>query len=377
MMNILSVARFSQNLDEIKRLIGDLVSIESPSTEKAAVDRLGDRIQADLKSLGAEVTVFANENAGNHIRARWGTGSKGILLLSHMDTVFDIGTLAKNPYRENGGRLYGPGVQDMKSSIAMLLTCLRVFQQEGCWPDRPVTALFTTDEETGSLTSRELIEREASQAGVVFTLEPALANGAIKTARKGTGDIYLDVKGVASHAGVDHEKGRNAIEELAHHILAAQRLTDYTRGTTVNVGVISGGTRSNVVPEDAKAEIDFRVTRMDEYQRLKSWADGIAPVLHGTMVSARVDLNRPPMPRDDTMIETFGKARLIAKEIGLDLREGSTGGGSDANFVAPLGIPVLDGLGPVGDGAHSEREYVEVESLAERTALLAALLLNW
>jgi len=373
----LAVGNFSQQQREIIKLIGELVSIESPSTDKAAVDRLGNRLQAELRSLAADVQVYSNPNHGNHLRARWGNGSKGILLLANMDTVFDLGTLAKNPFREEEGRLHGPGVQDMKSSIAMMLTCLRVFQQENCWPQLPVTALFTSDEETGSLISRELIEREASEAAVVFCLEPALANGAVKTARKGTGDIFLNVKGVASHAGVDHEKGRNAIEELAHQVLAAQKLTDYTRGTTVNVGVIRGGTRSNVVPEDAGADIDFRVTVIEEYQRLKHWAEGVAPVLNGTSVSATIDLNRPPMPRDEIMIATFGKARMIAREIGLDLTEGSTGGGSDANFVAPLGVPVLDGLGPVGDGAHSDREYVKVDSIAERTALMAALMLNW
>lgn len=372
----ISTGLFEYRLADTKKLIGDLVAIESPSTEKAAVDRLGERIQAELRSLAAEIQVFPAIAAGDHIRARWGSG-KGILLLAHMDTVFDLGTLSKNPFREHDNRLFGPGVQDMKSSIAMLLTCLKLFQHASCWPKLSVTALFTSDEETGSMTSRALIEQEARQAEVVFCLEPALSNGAVKTARKGTGDILLSVKGLASHAGVDHEKGRNAIEEMAYHILAAQKLTDYTRGTTVNVGVVSGGTRSNVVPEDAKAEIDFRVTEMDEYLRLKGWAESVTPVISGTSVSVAIDLNRPPMPRDNTMVRTFEKAKLIAKEIGLELTEGSTGGGSDANFVAPLGVPVLDGLGPVGDGAHSDREYVEVGSITERTALLAAMMLNW
>jgi glutamate carboxypeptidase len=241
----------------------------------------------------------------------------------------------------------------------------------------PVTALFTTDEETGSLTSRALIETEARQAGVVFTLEPGMANGALKTARKGTGDIEIHVKGVASHAGVDHEKGRNAIEELAHHVLAAQRLTAYDRGTTVNVGVINGGTRSNVVPDEAHALIDFRVTQMSEAARLEQWLAQLTPVIPGASLATHFELNRPPMPRDATMVQTFEKAQAIGRELGLDLTEGSTGGGSDANFVAPLNIPVLDGLGAVGDGAHSEREYVLVESLPQRAALLAALLLNW
>jgi glutamate carboxypeptidase len=288
-----------------------------------------------------------------------------------------LGTLAHQPLREKDGKIFGPGVLDMKGSIAMLLAVLRLFRQESVWPARPVTALFTSDEEIGSLTSRALVESEARQAEIAFCLEPALANGAIKTARKGTGDIEIKARGVAAHAGIDHEKGRNAIEELAHHILGAQKLTDYSRGTTVNVGVIGGGTRGNVVPEEAHALVDFRVTTMDEASRLERWASGLSPILQGTSVSALLTLNRPPMPRDQTMAQAYQKAQVLALAAGLQLTEGSTGGGSDANFVAPLGIPVLDGLGGVGDGAHSEREYVRVESLSERAALLSALILNW
>jgi glutamate carboxypeptidase len=376
-MTTLPISLFQEITPSIESLIQELVEIESPSTEKSAVDQIGARIIREVKDLNGEIQIFEQEKNGNNIRARWGGGEGGILLLAHMDTVFDLGTLAVNPFQNREGHLTGPGVFDMKSSIALLLGALRLFQQQGIWPARPITALFTSDEETGSLTSRELIEAEARQAALVLTLEPALTSGALKTARKGTGDIEIHVKGVASHAGVDHAQGRNAIEELAHHILAAQRLTDYERGTTVNVGVISGGTRSNVVPDQAMAQIDFRVTMMDEFRRLEQWVKGLTPVIEGTSLRTMIDLNRPPMPRDATMIRTFEKAKAIAQEIGLALTEGSTGGGSDANFVAPLGIPVLDGLGPVGDGAHSEREYVLASSIPERTALLGALLLNW
>ncbi len=375
---------FTQNQDRIRSLLEELVSIESPSNEKAAVDRLGELIIARLKESGAEIEVIGQEHAGNHIRARWGSGGPGvqpqvdgILVLCHMDTVYDLGTLDNCPFREGGGRLFGPGVLDMKGGIALLLSVMDWFHQRRIWLGRPVTALFTSDEETGSLTSRELIEKEARQSAVVFCLEPALPDGALKTARKGTGDIELTVKGVAAHAGVDHEKGRNAIEELAHHVLSAQQLTDYSLGTTVNVGMVQGGTRGNVVPEDASALIDFRVSTLAELERLRTWANRLVPVIEGTSVSARLTLNRPPMPRDETMARTFEKARSIAADAGLQLGEGSTGGGSDANFVAPLGIPVLDGLGVVGDGAHSDRESVLFGSLAERANLLAALMLNW
>jgi glutamate carboxypeptidase len=265
----------------------------------------------------------------------------------------------------------------MKSGIAILLTVLRLFNQNNIWPARSLTTIFTSDEEIGSFSSRQLIESEAKKAAVVFCLEPGLPNGALKTSRKGIGDIQISVQGVSAHAGADHEKGRNAIEELAYHVLAAQKLTDYGKGTTVNVGVISGGTRSNVVPEEAHTQVDFRVISTEELKRLEEWVINLKPIIQGTKISAELTLNRPPMPRDESMISTFERAKSIAKGIDLALSEGSTGGGSDANFVAPLGIPVLDGLGAVGEGAHSDSEYVLTESLAERAALQAALLLNW
>jgi glutamate carboxypeptidase len=217
----------------------------------------------------------------------------------------------------------------------------------------------------------------AAQAELVLCLEPALANGALKTARKGTGDIEIVARGKAAHAGVDHEKGCNAIEELAHHILAVQRLTDYGRGTTLSVGLVSGGTRSNVVPDEARAVVDVRVAVPEELVRIRQWAQARQPVLEGAQVAIHVKADRPPMPRDATMVATFQKVQAIGSRLGLALAEGSTGGGSDANLVAPLGAPVIDGLGGVGDGAHSEREYVMIPSLTDRAALLAAILTEW
>jgi glutamate carboxypeptidase len=376
-MNILPIELFNSHEETIKSLVKQLVNIESPSTEKQAVDRFGKQMIGELEGLGGEIQEFPQNETGDHIRARWGDGPGGVLLLMHMDTVFESGTLAQRPYREADGKLYGPGVMDMKASIAMFLAVMRFLRQEKIRPERPITALFTSDEEIGSLTSRAIIEAEAKQAEVVLCLEPALSNGNLKTSRKGTGDIEILVKGVASHAGVDHAKGKNAIEELAHHILAAQQLTDYTKGTTANVGIIQGGTRSNVVPDEARCWIDFRVAELAEYERLKQWVSQLKPVIQGTSISATIDLNRPPMPRNERMIHTFQKVQAIGQQLGLSLDEGSTGGGSDGNFVSPLGIPVMDGLGVVGDGAHSEREYAVVGSLVERTALLANLLLNW
>lgn len=380
-MPYLPIERFTRALPAMQALIADLVQIESPSTDKAAIDRLAERVLPEVTALGGQIERFPQATAGDHYACRWGeSGPGGILLLVHLDTVHELGTLAHTPFRTDGERMYGPGVLDMKTSLVMALACIQMFREDRQWPARSLTLLLTSDEETGSTASRALIEQEARRVGpggMAFCLEPALASGAIKTARKGTGDIELRVQGVAAHAGIDHEKGHNAIEELAHHILAAQRLTDYQQGTTVNVGVVAGGTRPNVVPEHASAVIDFRVTRMEEARRLEDWAQSIRPVDPSTTVETVFMLNRPPMPRDEVMARSYQKAQQIAEGLGLTIHEGSTGGGSDANFIAPLGVPVLDGLGPVGDGAHSTREFVTTASIPERSALLAALLLNW
>jgi len=375
---MLTIADFAQHTGEMVEMLKQFIAIESPSTDKAAVDRLGAVIAAELRRLGATVTVDAQSAVGDHLYGRWGaTGRDGFLLLCHLDTVYDLGTLARQPMREADGKLYGPGAIDMKASFVLALTALKLLKANRLWPERPVTALFTSDEEIGSEHSRGLIEQLAREAALVLCLEPCLPDGSLKTARKGIGEMIIVTKGRATHAGADHENGRNAIEELAHHILAAQALTDYARGTTLNVGVVSGGTRSNVVPDEARAEVDFRVAVPEEADRLLAWMRARRPVMRGTSVTITGGLNRPPMPRDATMGATFARAQRIAAGLGLKLGEGSTGGGSDANFVAPLGVPVLDGLGALGNGAHSEREHVVIESLPERAALLAALLSAW
>ena len=380
-MKPLPISYFAERTSLMRALLEELVALESPTTDKGAVDRLGLRLRAEAERLGARVEVLPRSKVGDILVCRWGGGPGGLLLLAHMDTVYDIGTLASWPVPSTPEELHGPGFMDMKGGIVLALEAVRALLKTGTMPNREVTLLLTSDEETGSLHSRAVIEAEARRAGesggMVFCLEPAMSSGALKTWRKGTGDIYLQTRGVAAHAGVNHELGRNAIEELAHHILSAQRLTDYAAGTTVNVGLVSGGTRTNVVPEAAQAEIDFRILNPSEIQRLQAWVDGLKPVLAGASVSARLELNRPPMPRDERMIASFEKARAIGAQLGLALEESGTGGGSDANFVAPLGVPVLDGLGPLGDGAHSQREYIRVDSLPERAALLAALMHLW
>lgn len=366
-----------------KSLLKRLVETESPSHEKAAVDRVGAIVAKEARARGAQVEIIPNPETGDHILARFPPSdaavslppSVPILLLCHMDTVFPLGTIEKFPYREEDGKIFGPGTLDMKAGIVIALAAIEEARQSGL--KRPVTLLCTSDEETGSRTSRQHIERLAKEAGLVLVLEGGLVDGALKTWRKGVGEFWVRTKGRAAHSGGDHEKGRNAIEEMAHQVIAIQKLTDYSKQTTLNVGVIRGGTVSNVVPEKAVIQVDVRVMQPGEWERLETEMNKLKPVLDGTSIEISGGLNRPPMPFDVTMKATFEKAKLIATQIGLELKAGGTGGASDANFVAPLGIPVLDGLGAVGEGYHSDREYIFADSLEECTRLVAALLQNW
>ena len=358
-------------------LLKRLVETESPSHNKAGVDNVGALVSEECRRLGAAVTLHPQATVGDLVEARWGEGQDGILLLAHMDTVHPVGTLERMPFREVDDRIMGPGVEDMKGGIVVGLTALCALAEMHRTPIRPVTALFTSDEEIGSPASRPLIEALARQSAAVMVLEPAMPDGAIKTWRKGVGDFIITVRGQAAHAGSDHQLGRNAIEELAHQILMIQNLTNYNQGTTLNVGIIRGGTATNVVPEEAIAELDLRVMKPGEVERILAALHALKPFLDGTTIEVTGELNRPPMPFNEIMKATFEKARQIAAGIGMDLRASGTGGASDANFIAPLGIPVLDGLGAVGDGGHSEREFILKHSLPERAELLATILREW
>jgi glutamate carboxypeptidase len=300
-----------------------------------------------------------------------------VLLLVHLDTVYPVGTLTGFPWSEADGWLHGPGALDMKASLVMALHAIEALQQAGQMPARRITLLCTSDEETGSRASRALIEQLAAQHEGVLCLEPALADGALKTWRKGVGIFRVEARGRAAHAGADPDDGVNAIVEMAHQALRIDGLADHPQGTTLNVGVIQGGTRSNVVPESCRLRVDLRVLHAEEAGRVEAALRGLEPVLPGASLRVEGGLNRPPMPRSPVIAASFERARTLGAALGLDLREGGTGGGSDANFVAGLGRPLLDGLGAVGEGAHSERERVRAGSLPERSALLAALLTDW
>ncbi len=367
----------SPNTPAMFALLKKLVETESPSTDKAAVDRVGAIVAAEARSLGADVEILPSVTTGDHVLSRWGQGSGGILLLCHMDTVFPLGTLQKIPYRQDGEKTFGPGTLDMKSGIVIALQAVAMLKAAGQMPARPITLLCTSDEEIGSDTSVAHIERLAKQSALVLVLESALLDGSLKTWRKGVGEFEIKITGRAAHSGGEHEKGRNAIEELSHQVLAIQKLTDYAKGTTVNIGTIRGGIATNVVPDEAVAMGDLRILDPAEEGRIMTALRALKPMLDGTTISVSGSLNRPPMPFDATMAATFEHAREIAATIGVTLKAGGSGGGSDANFVAPLGIPVLDGLGAIGEGYHSEREFFFTESLPERARLLAALLRDW
>ena len=364
---------------DTKSFLKLLAETESPSHDKVAVDRVGAIVAEEARKLGAQVEIISNPETGNHVLARFHpsdeTPAAPILLLCHMDTVFPIGVINRFPYREADGKISGPGTLDMKAGIVIALTAIETAQKSVL--KRPVTLLCTSDEEIGSHTSRTHIERLAKESALVLVLEGGLLDGSLKTWRKGVGEFRVRTKGRAAHAGGDHQMGRNAIEEMAHQVIAIQKLTDYSKQTTLNVGVIKGGTVSNVVPEEAEIQVDVRVMQPSEWERLESEMKKLKPVLDGTSLEITGDLNRPPMPFDETMKVTFEKAQSIASKIGMKLTAGGTGGASDGNFVAPLGIPVLDGMGAIGEGYHSEREYIFADSVEQKARLIAAILHDW
>ena len=354
-----------------------LVEIESPTLEKAAVDRAGAHVSEHMAELGAEVQRIEQSEVGDHWVGRWGSAPGGILMMVHIDTVHPIGTLEHFPWTVEDNKIYGPGIMDMKASAAIALTAIKALREGAGLPERRITMMFNSDEETGSHTSLELIQSQAKEHDLVLCLEPALPDGALKTWRKGIGDFDIEVEGKMAHAGANPSDGVNAIHEIVHQIQEIIKLADEAAGTTLNVDLVEGGTRTNVIAAHAKATVDIRVLTEEERARVDSGLRALKPRHPKAQLSVTGEWNRPPMPRTEDMIQTFKRAREIAAGIGIDLKEGGTGGGSDANFVAPLGIPVLDGLGAVGAGAHTMKEHIVTESLAERTALIAALLADW
>ncbi|HET7035712.1 MAG TPA: M20 family metallopeptidase [Thermomicrobiaceae bacterium] len=367
--------RESELLDSLRAI----VELESPSRDKEAVDRLARYLQQRCADLGGAVEVFPQAEYGDLTLATWPAeqrdgAERPVLVLTHIDTVWPLGTLARKPFTVEGRVARGPGVFDMKASVAMMLEALRLIGEKQL-PHRTIQWLINTEEEVGSPVSRPLIEDLARQAEYVLVLEPPVSpHGALKTARKGVGMFTLEVRGRASHAGADHEAGISAIQELANQIQYLHGLTDYGLGTTVNVGVVSGGSARNVVAAAARAEIDVRVTTAREAERITRSILQAQPRLPGTELTITGGLNRPPMERTERIAAAFGRARELGAGLGLDLGEASTGGGSDGNFTAAAGAATIDGLGCPGEGAHAEHEHILLDQLLERTALLTALL---
>jgi glutamate carboxypeptidase len=350
-----------------------LARLESPSTDKTAVDACGRELEARLSALGGCVERRPQGRSGDHLRAQFGDGDRQVLVLGHFDTVWPVGQLARMPIRREGGRLHGPGTFDMKAGIAIGMLAVRaVFERRV--PSPRVVMLWTTDEEVGSRSSRDLIEQEARASAAVFVLEPSLPGGAVKTARKGCGEFELVVRGVAAHAGIDPGKGASAIHELARQIAAVERLQDHARGISVNVGLVSGGTRANVVAEEARAVVDVRAPSMEDARRIETAMASLRTETARTEVSVRGGFERPPLERNPGVVRLYERARGIADALGRPLEEGATGGGSDGNFTAALGVPTLDGLGAVGDGAHAIHEHVVIDELPWRAALVAGLI---
>ncbi len=362
------------------RLLGAFVRTESPSFDKAAVDRLGRMVAAEWRKRGARVQILRRRDRGDLVRAEvWlgrGRPHGQILVLGHLDTVYERGALARMPFRIARGRAWGPGTLDMKSGLVMALFAAEALLRHGQRPQKRLVFLWTSDEEIGSGASRAVIEKEARRSDAVLVLEPATGlDGRVKTARKAVGEVELIVTGRAAHAGVNPGDGVNAVHELALQIVRIARFRNPRRGISVNADVIEGGTRSNVIAERARALVDVRAAHMTDMRALEARFRRLRPILPGARIKARGGFSRPPMERR-MCVTLFRHARRLAAQLGISLRDSFTGGGSDGSFTAALGVPTLDGLGGVGEGAHTSRENIVIRHLPDRTALLAALLAN-
>ncbi len=362
------------NEGRLRSRLRELVEVESPSEDKAAVDHAGVLVTAWAEALGGIIKRHKQKTFGDVLELRFGPArsSKGrVLLLGHLDTVWPIGTLAAMPWRETEDKLFGPGVLDMKVGVVMALEAVAALRALDA--ERPVTLLLNSEEEVGSPVSRAITERVAKQCAAVFVMEPAQGL-AYKTARKGVGHFELKVTGIGAHAGVDFEKGHSAVREMARLVETVSGFTDLKRGLTVNVGVISGGTRSNVIAAGCVAEVDVRIAKATDAARVDRLFRALRVTDRACKLTISGGINRPPMERKPGTIALFKQARSLASEMRFVLEEAATGGGSDGNFTAALGIPTLDGMGAVGAGAHAAHEHVVLKHLLERTALLAGML---
>ena len=368
---------FESRQDSLVQTIREFVDIESPSDSKLDADRMGALLALKFQALGGRARIHRAENYGDNIQIDFPGRDhrKPVLLLGHFDTVYPLNTLSNMPCRIANGRLHGPGVLDMKSGIALMLYAVEALQSwHGSLP-RPVTVFLVSDEEVGSYSSRKITEALARKSAAVLVLEPAAGlGGAVKTARKGVGEFKLTVEGIASHAGLDPSKGHSAILELARQIAALSKLNNLGQGLSVNPGVIYGGTRTNVVAARAVVEIDVRIKRARQAALLDRKLRALKPFDKSCKLTMEGGINRMPMERTPGVAALYEKARAIAAHIDWPLEEAAVGGGSDGNFTAGIGIPTLDGLGGVGDGAHAVHEHIIISELPRRALLLAAMI---
>ena len=361
---------------EMVECVREQVVRESPTRSKLRCDELSSYLVIEFERIGGRVKIHRQPQAGDHLQVDFSASDKRkpVLLLGHIDTVYDLGALKTMPWREKDGRLFGPGVFDMKSGIVQMIFALSALAGAGGGLSRPVKVLLVSDEEEGSNSSRTITEKIAGECAAVLVCEPSGPGGALKTARKGVGSFTMKITGQASHSGLDFENGQSAILELARQVLAVSELTDLERGITVNVGVISGGTRSNVVAAEATADVDLRIAHKADGPIMERKFQHLHAVNKKCKLEIEGGINRPPLERTRQVVALFELARKIGLELGFGLEEIAVGGGSDGNFTAGMGIPTLDGLGAVGDGAHAPHESIVAAELPRRAALLAGLI---
>ncbi|HKW64321.1 MAG TPA: M20 family metallopeptidase [Candidatus Acidoferrum sp.] len=365
-------------LPEMLRVLRRLVTSESPSLEKAAADRCCTIVAKEWRGRGARVERIPQKHRGDHLRITFAHDKSRpvgqLFILGHYDTVYSTGTLKEMPFRISGGKAYGPGIFDMKAGIVQALFALQALHKTKAHLQKQIVFLWTSDEEIGSESSRKLIETEARRSDAVFVLEPSFGpRGLLKTARKGVGTAELIVRGRASHAGLAPEEGINAVFELAAQLTRIEKWNDPRRGISINADIVEGGTRANVIAEHARTVLDLRALRISDMRSVENRLHGLRPVHKGAKLRVIGGFDRPPLEHKMSAA-LFARAKSLAKQMGLSLGECIAGGGSDGNFTGALGIPTLDGMGAVGDGAHSDHEHVVVSTMPARTALLAALL---
>ncbi|MFE8701406.1 M20 family metallopeptidase [Cytobacillus sp. FJAT-54145] len=368
---------YNEREHEMLKLVEKLVNIDSGSYFKEGVDKVGKILTEEYRKLGFEVEVVEQEELGNHLVIQHRDAvNPEIIILAHMDTVFPEGTAAERPFTIEGDRAYGPGVIDMKASQVSLLYAVKalIHKDENCFKN--IKIVLNSDEEIGSTTSRAIIEREAKGKKYALVMEPARKDGSIVSARRGKGNYTLIVEGKAAHSGIEPEKGRSAIEELAYKIIQLHELSDHEKGISVNVGLIEGGSSANTVSDHAEAQIDVRIAEVEQVELIEEKLEEICSStdVAGTKVVLEGEMNRPPMEKNKKTRALLRIIQDVGNEIGVEIEDTATGGGSDASFTSALGVATIDGLGPVGGNAHSDKEYLKVPTLVERSLLLATII---